>query len=117
MGEEAGSNTVSIRRIALIAALAISAMFCEGWQYTDLPMLECAWCHRKASLTVRLERHHELPQCRFPELRNDPNNLIVLCHADHIAIGHRHNTKTYNPDVGVIVECYQRSEPNVRGAE
>lgn len=103
--------------MAIIGALVICATFSDGWQYTDLPMLECAWCHRKASLTVPLERHHELPQNRYPELKNDPFNLLVLCRPCHRCLGHAQNTRQFVPQVGVIVSCYQQRERCAKGAE
>jgi hypothetical protein len=65
------------------------------WNYQQLPMKECSWCHR----TVNLNRHHVIPQAANPTLRDVPDNLIVLCRDCHFVLGHRCDWKQYNPDV------------------
>ena len=65
------------------------------WDYQQLPMKDCAWCHR----TVNLNRHHVVPQAANPALRDVRENLVVLCRDCHFVLGHRCNWKQYNPDV------------------
>jgi hypothetical protein len=65
------------------------------WGYQQLPMKDCAWCHR----SVNLNRHHVIPQAANPALRDVPENLIVLCRDCHFVLGHRCDWKQYNPDV------------------
>jgi len=65
------------------------------WDYQQLPMKDCAWCHR----TVNLNRHHIVPQAANPALRDVRDNLIVLCRDCHFVLGHRCDWKRYNPDV------------------
>ena len=65
------------------------------WDYQQLPMRDCAWCHR----TVNLNRHHVVPQAANPALRDVRENLVVLCRDCHFVLGHRCNWKQYNPDV------------------
>ena len=68
------------------------------WGYQQLPMHDCAWCHR----AVNLNRHHVVPQAANPALRDVKENLIVLCRDCHFVLGHRCNWKQYNPDVVYI---------------
>ena len=93
-------------RIALLALL-LSAALALGlaWRYQDLPMAECAWCHR----TTRLNRHHILQQAIRPDLRDVETNLIVLCRDCHFVLGHRCNWKRCNPDVAVICATFTNS--------
>ena len=72
------------------------------WSYQQLPMFECAWCHR----TKRLNRHHIIPQSADKSLRDVPENLVVLCRTCHECLGHRGNWKHFNPDVVEIVTKY-----------
>jgi len=65
------------------------------WDYQQLPMKDCAWCHR----TVNLNRHHVIPQAANPALRDVRENLVVLCRDCHFVLGHRCDWKQYNPDV------------------
>lgn len=44
------------------------------------------------------EIHHLTPFARDPARELDPNNLIALCHHDHLLIGHGDNYRTFNPD-------------------
>ena len=44
---------------------------------------KCAHCGQEFESFRELEAHHILPWGRFPELRNKPANLIMLCHRCH----------------------------------
>ena len=70
--------------------------------YKTIKMFECSWCHR----TKKLNRHHVMQQKYYPELRDDPTNIIVLCRDCHFVLGHRCNWHTYNPDVAVICNTF-----------
>lgn len=70
--------------------------------YKAIPMFDCSWCHR----TNRLNRHHIMQQKYYPELRDEPTNIIVLCRDCHFVLGHRCNWHTYNPDVMTICNTY-----------
>ena len=70
--------------------------------YKSIPMFECSWCHR----TKKLNRHHVMQQKYYPELRDDPTNIVVLCRDCHFVLGHRCNWDTYNPDVVTICNTY-----------
>lgn len=62
---------------------------------------KCAICGLKE--ISRLEVHHILPFCWFPELELKPNNLITLCEIGidgcHFDFGHPLGTQSYNPQV------------------
>lgn len=73
-----------------------------NFRYQDLPMKECAFCKR----TVNLNRHHVYSQLAWPERRDDPSNLIVLCRSCHQVIGHKNNWKKFNPYVVEICDRY-----------
>ena len=70
--------------------------------YTDVKMFECEWCHR----VKNLNRHHIIPQSANPALKDDYDNIIVLCRDCHFVLGHRCNWKRFNPDVRIIVNTY-----------
>lgn len=70
--------------------------------YTDVKMFECEWCHR----VKNLNRHHIIPQSANPALKDDYDNIIVLCRDCHFVLGHRCNWKKFNPDVRIIVNTY-----------
>lgn len=94
---------VSSRREAEAERTAAYILVKEGaatmqWNYQQLPMRECSWCHR----TVNLNRHHVIPQAANPALRDVPDNLVVLCRDCHFVLGHRCDWKQYNPDVMYI---------------
>ena len=72
------------------------------FSYTDIPMVECSWCHR----VNNLNRHHIVPKSVDPSKRNDPHNIVVLCRECHFVLGHRCNWKHYNPDVLEMVNTY-----------
>lgn len=80
------------------------------WDYQQLPMKDCAWCHR----TVNLNRHHIIPQAANPALRDVRENLVVLCRDCHFVLGHRCDWKQYNPDVMYIcahfTNCVQSAD-------
>ncbi len=103
-----------VKLLVGLGVLLLVAMLCGAWRYQDLPMRECAWCHR-SGVFVGLNRHHLTPQSVAPSRRDDPANLIVLCRACHACIGHRQNWRTYNPDVMEMVRTYTNTLPCVRG--
>lgn len=72
------------------------------FSYTDIPMFECSWCHR----TKNLNRHHIVPQSADIRLKDDAQNIIVLCRDCHFVLGHRCNWKQFNPDVIEICSTY-----------
>ena len=72
------------------------------FSYMDIPMYECSWCHR----TKNLNRHHLVPQSADIRLKDDANNIVVLCRDCHFVLGHRCNWKQFNPDVMEIVNTY-----------
>lgn len=43
----------------------------------------CYLCGKEARSYKYLEAHHTLPVCRFPELIDDPENIMMLCHRCH----------------------------------
>lgn len=82
--------------------------------YKSIRMFECSWCHR----TKNLNRHHVMQQKYYPELRDDPTNIIVLCRDCHFVLGHRCDWKTYNPDVVEICNTYtNRISGRIENAE
>lgn len=104
----------TIRRVLAVALFAALALFVSAWRYQDLPMKECAWCHRTGIL-IGLNRHHVVPQSVDPARRDDPTVLVVLCRRDHAALGHPTGWNEYNPDVREIIEKYQRRLPCKKG--
>ena len=82
--------------------------------YKSIRMFECSWCHR----TKNLNRHHVMQQKYYPELRDDPTNIIVLCRDCHFVLGHRCDWNTYNPDVVEICNTYtNRFSGRIENAE
>lgn len=79
------------------------------WSYWELPMTHCAWCRR----TVKLNRHHIVPQVANPGLTHVRTNLIVLCRDCHFVIGHRCDWRRYNPDVVRICTEFTNSVRSV----
>ena len=71
------------------------------FRYQDIPMKECAWCGTK----VNLNRHHCTSYAASPELKDDPNNIVILCRGKglsggcHACIGHGWNFKRFNPNI------------------
>lgn len=69
------------------------------FRYQDIPMKECAWCGRK----VDLARHHCIAWAAAPELKDDPDNIVVLCGGRgggcHKCIGHGHNYHRFNANI------------------
>jgi hypothetical protein len=96
-----------VRALLLAAAVTL----CAAWRYTDLPMVECAWCHRGPSLTLGgLQRVHWRPQQAYPELVHDTNNVTVSMHRlCHFVVCHRCSWHTWVPESREIVERYQRT--------
>jgi hypothetical protein len=96
----------------LLAALVPLAV---AWRYKDLPMRECAWCHRQGAMSVvlgGLQRVHWRPQKAYPELANDTNNVTVAMHrVCHFVIAHRCSWRTWNPDAREIVGNYETTLP------
>lgn len=94
------------RRISLtiigVVLAAIGFLIVTSFRYQDLPMEECAWCHRAS----HLNRHHLIPKSYAPELKNVKTNLVVLCRDCHFVLAHRCNWKTYNPDLSEILVVY-----------
>ena len=43
----------------------------------------CPVCGKEADSYKDLEAHHALPWCRFPELRDKKENIVLLCHRCH----------------------------------
>lgn len=103
--------------VYIAVVLWLCAAIVGAWRYADMPMTRCAWCGSTGSLLNPLQRHHILPQERFPSLKDEPTNLIVLCHRDHIALGHRGNTRQYNPDVRTICETFTNCLRNTYDAQ
>lgn len=66
-----------------------------SWRYTQMPMVECAWCGSKVSL----QRHHVVPWSAMPELENEPTNIVVLCQPDHFRVAHGGNWKRFNSNL------------------
>jgi hypothetical protein len=87
--------------LAIVAGLIVGG-------YQQLPMKECAWCH-KTFREVSLNRCHLVPQAVNPAMRDVASNVFVLCRADHLSIQHRGNWQTYNPDALEIVTKYTNS--------
>ena len=73
--------------------------------YKSIPMFECAWCHK----TKNLNRHHVIPQSIDKKLKNNPDNIVILCRDCHFVLGHRCNWRKFNPDVMEIVSNYTNS--------
>jgi|SRR3990167_4952225 len=55
----------------------------------------CAVCDTKKEIEV----HHIQPYHLFPSKELDPHNLLSLCAAHHIFIGHLMSWHSYNKDV------------------
>lgn len=53
--------------------------------------LTCEWCLQKE----KLEIHHIQPVHVFPELAADTNNLVALCDACHLVVGHARNNQLW----------------------
>lgn len=71
-----------------------------NFRYQDIPMKECAWCGRK----VALQRHHIVAWAGAPELKDDPNNIVVLCGQGkgagcHKVLGHGNNFHRFNANL------------------
>lgn len=99
-------------QLASLAAIAL-ILFTVAWRYQDMPMVRCEWCKTPGTLLNRLERHHEKPRERYPELANEPSNIVVLHRNCQIVLGHRNNTHTFNPDIREIINKYTNELPNV----
>lgn len=69
------------------------------FRYQDIPMKECAWCGRKVSL----QRHHCISWAASPEMKDDPDNIVILCGGKgggcHKCIGHGHNYHRFNANI------------------
>lgn len=59
----------------------------------------CAVCGCKSKLLSPLNVHHCRPYHLHPELELDPTNLITLCRAHHLLVGHLMSWSSYNTDV------------------
>ena len=74
-------------------------MVTANFRYQDLPMKECAWCGKK----VNLQRHHVISWAGSPELKDDPDNIVVLCGGKgggcHKCLGHGHNYHRFNANL------------------
>jgi len=63
----------------------------------------CAACGTKKGLEV----HHIAPVWLFPSHELDPQNLITLCGGGcHLAWGHLHNYRSWNPTVVVDTAAF-----------
>ena len=102
-----------MRRAAYIVA-ALTAILCAAWRYQDMPMRECAWCFKPATLFNPFERHHIYPQASYPVLVDEPANIIVMHRRCQFVLGHRCDYKTFNPDVREICMLYTNTLPNRR---
>ncbi len=80
-------------------------IFCLGWSYKSVPLVECAWCHKTGKLSG-LNRHHIIPQSVNTNTINVPTNIVVLCRNCHFVLGHKCRWTTYNPDVMIIITTY-----------
>ena len=49
----------------------------------DKQQHRCPHCGKEVESYKDLEAHHVLPWCRFPELRDKKENLLLLCHRCH----------------------------------
>jgi 5-methylcytosine-specific restriction protein A len=65
---------------------------------------QCACCKTKQMLQV----HHIEPFHTNPDKELDENNLITLCSTCHFVFGHLKKWQSYNPDVLVDVETFNR---------
>ena len=70
-------------------------MAVANFRYQDIPMKECAYCHHK----VNLNRHHIKSWASAPELKDDPNNIVVLCRPCHQSVAHGNNWKRFNSNL------------------
>jgi len=52
------------------------------------------------------EVHHIIPVSVDPSLKNDPENLVTLCHHCHKRFGHFSNWKYWNPDLRKITRNF-----------
>ena len=80
------------------------------WRQTRNEFIElqprCQCCAREKNLQV----HHVLPWHLFPSFRYDLNNLLTMCQACHLRLGHMNNWKKFNyrilTSVGCIHACW-----------
>ena len=87
----------------LIAILFFaSAVALMAADYRTYVKDRCEWCGTKGSLFNQLNVHHFIPQHIAPELRNDPDNLVTLCRADHFSLGHKRNWTNNVPEIRVL---------------
>ena len=59
-----------------------------------------------------LQVHHIEPFHTNPDKELDENNLITLCSTCHFVFGHLKKWQSYNPDVLVDVETFNRKIEN-----
>lgn len=66
----------------------------------------CAVCGTNKKISC----HHKKPFHLFPELENDPSNLISLCEKNgcHLRFGHLYSFLSYNPDIEKDAEIYYK---------
>lgn len=66
------------------------------FRYQDIPLHACDWCGKSLSV----HRHHCIAWCASPELKDDPNNIVMLCgNSCHKVIGHGNNYHRFNANI------------------
>jgi len=85
-----------------IVALLLAVIVVWGKPYGEYRKDRCEWCGTKGNIFNQLNVHHFTPQHIAPELRDDPNNLITLCRADHFSLGHKRNWTNSVPEIKVL---------------
>ena len=94
--------TNASKLVAVLILLVVGACIALAWRYQDMPMTQCAWCHR----TTCLNRHHSKAQSFEPQLRDVQTNIVVLCRDCHFVLGHRCDWRQYNPDILEIIRAF-----------
>lgn len=64
---------------------------------------ECVACGTRADLNV----HHIAPFHLCPERELDTTNLITLCRAHHLSLGHHGDWRSVNPNVIADAEAFR----------
>ena len=97
---------------ALIIAIAWTALLfaqrSSQWSVVRATHLErepaCVACGRDRNLHV----HHVIPIGVNPSLELVPDNLLTLCHRDHLTFGHFGDYRKYNPLAREHAEQYRK---------
>lgn len=86
------------------------------WRKTQRLFIKEQSICQMCGILKELQVHHVYPWHLFEHLRFDLNNLVTLCQPCHFRFGHWLSWYRFNPDILILCEHAQHTNPSVTWA-